>query len=193
MDVCKIDLKYYLDNGAHIPPETWFRMFNGWIPETADEVLVDVADYSHVYSGPVTVLVGHEANYSIDNSNLRPGLLYARKRPSGGTLFQSLRAAFTAAVNACVRLEGDPLAAGGLRFRADEFRLVLNDRLMAPNTGETMDALRPDLERLLRWLYSGAALTMQRDPDPKKRLTLDIRVEGEWSLAAVQKNLGTPV
>ena len=48
MNVYRIQIKFYLESGQDIAPETWFRVFNTWIPVTTDEVLVDVADYSHV-------------------------------------------------------------------------------------------------------------------------------------------------
>ena len=76
----KINVKFYLTDDAVLTPEDAFRIFNGWIPETTDEVLIDVADYTHVPQGPKTVLVGHEANYTLDDTDGRPGLRYGRKR-----------------------------------------------------------------------------------------------------------------
>jgi len=54
MDIQKFAIKYFLEKGQSVEPETWFRTFNSWIPDEKDEVWIDVADYSHVREGPVT-------------------------------------------------------------------------------------------------------------------------------------------
>ena len=189
MDTHRISLKFYLKDGRDIEPETWFRTFNTWIPTTTDEVLVDVADYSHVHKGPVTLLVGHDANYSIDNTDGELGLLYDRKQPLDGALSDQLRTIFLRALNASRRLEEDPSIGDLVSFRGDETLLVLNDRLHAPNTEETLAALTPDLKSLLVTLYAGADFRFQHNPDPKQRFTLNIRAEGDWDTAALLKNL----
>ncbi len=189
MDTHRINLKFYLKNGRDIEPETWFRTFNTWIPITTDEVLVDVADYSHVHKGPVTLLVGHDANYSIDNTDGELGLLYDRKQPLDGAPSEQLRTAFLGALKACRRLESDLSIGDRVTFRGDEVLIVLNDRLHAPNTEETLADLMPDLRDLLADLYAGADFHFQRNPDPKQRFTLSIRAEGDWDTAALLKNL----
>ena len=189
MDIHRINLKFFLKDGPQIPPETWFRVFNTWIPDTPDEVLIDTADYSHVPAGPVTLLVGHEANTSIDNTDRRLGLLYSRKQPLSGGLFERLGAAFAAALGACRRLEEDPSFEGRVRFRGDEILLQMNDRLLAPNTQETLAAIGPDLKALLDALYAGADVTLHRKPDPRERFALDIRAEGTWDISALLKNI----
>ena len=66
-----------------------------------EELLIDVADYLHVHNGPGIMLIGHEADYSLDNRAGRLGLLYNRKEQLDGTtqekLAQAARAALTAA------------------------------------------------------------------------------------------------
>ena len=55
-------------------------VFHRWIREQAmPELLIDVADYSHVPAGPGVMVIGHEANYSVDNRENRLGLLYNRR------------------------------------------------------------------------------------------------------------------
>ena len=58
-DLQRINIKFFLAADAELSPAEAFRVFNTWIPTTPDEVLIDVADYSHVPEGPVTLLVGH--------------------------------------------------------------------------------------------------------------------------------------
>lgn len=149
MDLHRINIKFYLEDSAALAPEKAASVFSNWIPQTSDEVLVDVADYSHVGNGPLTLLVGHDANYSLDNTDGRPGLFYARKQPLAGDLAARLAAAFRAALKACRRLEEEPELAGAVRFRGNEILLVANDRLQAPNNPSTLQALQPALDSLL--------------------------------------------
>src|SRR5438067_13460223 len=99
-----------IDLGDAIP------VFHRWIQDRAcPELLIDVADYRHVPDGPGVMLIGHEANYSLDNTKGRLGLLYNRKR-AGGEAQENLRQAFDAAVAACQLLELEPAFAGRLKF-----------------------------------------------------------------------------
>ena len=189
MNAYRIQIKFYLECGQDVAPDTWFRVFNTWIPETTDEVLVDVADYSHVYHGPVTLLVGHEANYSIDRTDGKAGLLYDRKQPSDGGFGDRLASAFASALKACRRLERDSLLAGSAKFRTDDVLIALNDRLLAPNSEETHAAVRADLDRVLKKLYGGADVVVKRDTDPKQRFTLKVDSGSEESVADLMRRL----
>ena len=123
-------------------------VFHRWIQEGAfEELLIDVADYRHVPAGPGVILVGHEANYSLDNRAHRLGLLYNRKAPAGGGDEENVAQALRAALNACRRLEGEPEFQGRLVFDSGEIEIVVNDRHLAPNTDETFAQLRPAIER----------------------------------------------
>lgn len=189
MDTNKINLKFYLEKGQDTDPETWFEVFNTWIPDTPDEVLIDVADYSHVHRGPVTLLVGHEANYSIDNTDGRRGLLYDRKQPLEGTAGHRIGSALSKAVAACVRLEDEPRFSGSVRFLGNEFLLVLNDRLLAPNTGETLEAIQEHLDSVLNVFYSGSAHSVDHTGDSNGRFTLLVKSEGPSAMAKLMENL----
>ena len=59
MDISRISFKIFMDKGEDVPTETWFEVFNTWIPAPEDDILIDVADYTHVKNGPQTILVGH--------------------------------------------------------------------------------------------------------------------------------------
>ena len=182
MNAYRIQIKFYLESGHDVAPDTWFRVFNTWIPETRDEVLVDVADYSHVHRGPVTLLVGHEANYSIDRTDGKTGLLYDRKQPSDGNFADRLLEAFVSTLKACHKLERDSILAGAAKFRTDEVLIALNDRLAAPNSEETHAAVQGDLIRVLGKLYDGADVAIERDANPKRRFTLKISSDNRKSV-----------
>jgi hypothetical protein len=189
MDAHKINLKFFMKAGQHTDPETWFEIFNTWIPDTPDEVLIDVADYSHVHNGPVTLLVGFEANYSIDNNKGRQGLQYDRKRPIEGSTAQQIGRALLKAIAVCRRIEEEPKLDGAVRFLGNEILVTLNDRLNAPNTSETLGAFKSHLDAVLKVLYKGSGYSVEHLADPKERFTLVVKSEGDPEMVDLMENL----
>lgn len=191
MDLQRLNAKFFIDDPGQVSPDAIFRVFNTWISQATDQVLVDVADYSHVRGGPAPLLVGHEANYSVDSSDARPGLLYARKQPQRGGLGARIRGVLAGALRACRRLEEENDLDGSIRFRGDEVMLVANDRLRAPNNDATWDALRSEVEATLQALFGGAAVELERAPDPRQRFSLHARTATNADVASLLANLGT--
>ncbi len=185
----RINVKFYLKDPESLTAEEAFRIFNSWIPTTPDEVLIDVADYSHLAEGPLTLLVGHEANYSLDNHSAELGLLYSRKQPADGDLSERLVRAFKAALTACRRLEEEPSLAGKVKFRRGDVLLVANDRLNATNDETGENTLRTALDPVLAQLFAGAEYAVERDPDPELRLNLRIRCQTDADTATLLGNL----
>ena len=153
----KIDLKV-LAAPRPVQLEHAIPVFHRWIQERSlDELMVDVADYTHVPDGPGVVLVCHDAIYSLDSGEGALGLLYSRRRethPSLGTiatLDDRLASVFRRALSACARLERERELAG-LSFPGDRFELAINDRRVgAAAAGELAQAL----DRLAAWLFAG--------------------------------------
>ena len=188
-DLQRINIKFFLTDSGTLETEEAFRIFNGWITQSADELLIDVADYSHVPSGPVILLVGHAANYGIDDGDGRRGFLYARKQPLPGSLTDRLRAILTASLRACRRLEETPELDGRVRFRGDELLLTANDRLRAPNTDETLAALDPQLSPVLETLFTGASFSYERNSDPGERFNLRVKTQASPDISQLLANL----
>lgn len=185
----KINVKYYLENGGDLLPEVWFKTFNSWISEPDDDILVDIHNYNHMATGPVMLLVGHYGNYSIDNNLGRPGFLYSRKQFLEGDFLERLGAIFLITFKACRRIEQDLNLKDQVTFRGNELQLVLNDRLLAPNTEKTFETLLPDLKNMLNIIYPGGAVNFERNPNLKERFTLDIKVEGTWDMETLLENI----
>ncbi len=138
-----------------------------------DEVMIDVADYSHVPDGPGIVLVCHGANYSLTLRGQRPGLLYQRKRPNEGDFAARLDRAVRATVRAARALQDDPELRGKLRFVETEIEVGANDRLLAPCTAETLTELRPALTTVAERLWPGGVeLDFQADARAAFRVRL---------------------
>ena len=191
MDLQRINVKLYLEDESSMSSEDAFRIFNAWIPQTTDEVLIDVADYTHLPHGPQTLLVGHEANYCLDNTDRRLGLMYARKQPVTGTVAQRLGDAIAQTLKTCLRLEQEASLRGKVRFRGNECWLLVNDRLHAANDEATLAQIRTDLDSVLDRLYAGASYEISRDKDPKQRFSIRIRAASEDGVEGLLRNLGS--
>ena len=90
-----------------------------------------------------------------------------------------------------MRLEGEAAFDGRLTFRGDRLRLVVNDRLDAPNEERSFDELRPELDGLLRELYDGTRYELTRDPEPRRRLTVAIDASTPVDARTLLTRLGT--
>ena len=144
-------------------------VFHQWIRDgVMPELLIDVADYLHVPEGPGILLIGHEANYSLDERDGRVGLLYNRKAALEGTFQSRLKQAHEAALAACERLEKDPAFGGKLKFDRSQLEVFVNDRLLAPNTEETWQALKPEIEKY----FAGAKIAHTGEPRDLFRVSL---------------------
>ena len=157
-----INLKIFISSPAAIDLADAVGVFHQWIRDSVcPEMLIDVADYRHVAAGPGVLLIGHEANYSLDNREDRLGLLYNRKAALEGGFRVRLEQAHAAAIAACDRLEQEAPFRGKLKFDRHALEVFVNDRLLAPNNDETWQALRPELEDY----FNG--YTIQRQGEPR--------------------------
>jgi hypothetical protein len=188
MDWQHLNVKFFVEEPETVDLAPYTAVFNRWIQEKAiaDELLIDVADYRHVPDGPGVVLVGHEANYSLDNAQGRLGVLYNRKAPVTGTPGQRLAQAVGAALRSAQRLAADP----GLRVSGQALQLIVNDRLLAPNTPETLAEMQPELTAFFDKLYGPGGYTLARREEPRARLTLDIRAKDPISVNGLLERLG---
>jgi hypothetical protein len=175
MESQKLCLKLFLKDPAALHGVRLLPIFQSWIQTHAieDHLAIDVADYEHVPDGPGTVLVTHEANFSMDSANGRPGLLYQRKQALPGTFAERLPIIFRHTLLAAARLEQNP---PGLKFRTDEMLFRIADRLLAPNTAETFEAVKPELEGfLLRLLGPSASFRLEPNNSPRGLLEVIIK------------------
>ena len=172
MNVQHINVKLFIENPQSVNLADYSAVFNTWIQNHAlDELLIDVADYLHVPNGPGLLLIGHEADYSLDNRAGRLGLLYNRKKQLEGTTQEKLVQAARAVLTAARLLEKE----NAMQFNTREFQVLINDRLLVPNTMETFVALEPELRTFFDKLYSGTEYEISYKTDPRERFTVEIK------------------
>ena len=190
MNVQHVNVKFYLENPETINLPDYGTVFNAWIQQRRlDELLIDVADYLHVYHGPGIMLIGHEAEYSLDNRAGRLGLLYNRKAQLEATTQDKLAQAARAALRAAQILENE----NGLTFNGSEAQVIINDRLLVPNTAETFVALAPDLRSFFDKLYHGAEFTIAHRSDSRERFTVNVKTASRFDVESLLENLSAEV
>jgi hypothetical protein len=178
MDAHKIGVKLFLD-GA-IDARAVVPVMHGWIQgRKLDELMIDVVDYAHVHQGPGIALICDAANYVLDEAGGRQGLSYQRKREGAGGFEERLSQGVARALAAARLLEGE----AAVKVRGDELVVRIHDRLRAPNTAETFQAVRPAVEALAQKLWPEGA-TIVHLADLKE--LFGVRVTAEGSDATVE-------
>jgi hypothetical protein len=186
MNVQHINVKFFLENPETLKLADYGAVFNSWIQQQRlEELLIDVADYLHVHHGPGIMLIGHEADYSLDHRAGRLGLLYNRKAQLEGTTQEKLGQAVRAALTAAQILEKE----NGLKFLGSEVQVIVNDRLLVPNTSETFTSLESDLHLFFDKLYAGAKYALTPNADRRERFTVNVKADSRFNVDALLKNL----
>lgn len=165
----KIAVKIFVEQGSDLDFSLFVPVFHSWIQQqsVAGHLLVDVASYAHVQDGPGILLISHEANIGIDEQGGRRGLLYFRKTPLAGSFEERVSRVLADAWSLARKLEAEPSLAGKLRFNTGELSIRIHDRLRAPNTAETYEALQALLEQAAG-SGLGAKVQLERVDDPAK-------------------------
>src|ERR1041385_7979560 len=186
MNIQHVNVKFYLENPETVNLADYASVFNTWIQtQRLEELLIDVADYLHVHNGPGIMLIGHEADYSLDNRAGRLGLLYNRKEQLDCTNQEKLVQAARAALVAAQILEKE----NGLKFNGSELQIIVNDRLLVPNNEETFAALESDIKSFFDQLYDGAEYSISHNRDPRQRFSVDVKTESKFDVETLLKSL----
>jgi len=193
MNLQHVNVKLLVENGANgadIDLQPLIPIFNNWIKDHVfEELLLDVADYRHIPDGPGVMIIGHQADYSVDNTDNRLGVRYNRKTPLDGTNDQRLRQAARAALLACQRLESEPALQGRLRFNGRDVELFFNDRLLVPNTDATREAIRPELKTFFDRLFRRVDYSISHAADPRRLFGVTVRAAQPVPVTTLLANL----
>jgi hypothetical protein len=167
MKATRVDIKLFADKGSHVEGEQVLKAFHGFIQQTKikDELILDVTSYEHVKEGPGIMLIGHEGMYGLDEAKGRLGLLYSQRRANVDSFEAALSYTLQHALTACSLIEQDATIGGKLRFGGDEILIRINDRLNAPVSPETWQAVEPAVRKVLgRVLGEDVSFTVHDDP-----------------------------
>ena len=190
MDLHKFGIKFFAQDAQRIDILKLIPIYHRWIQQGAlEDLLIDVADYSHVPSGPGIMLIANEGNYALDESGHERGVVYYSKHKLTGDLPERLAQVAHKALKAAELMSGDAELEGALKVPGNRLQLFANDRLVAPNTDAVYAELEPAFKAFLDRLYAGAPYTLARETDPKERLSVRVRAEGEVALRTLLERL----
>ncbi len=185
-----INVKLLLRDSQDLDLDPVISVFHSWIQgQVCDELLLDVADYRHVQGGPGVVLIGHEADYSVDNTDNQLGVRYNRKATLGGGNQDRLAQAALAALKGCQRLQEDRRLNGKLRFSGQNIEIFVNDRLLAPNNDATREALNAEFQAFSEGLLGGTEYSFSFGDDPRRLLGVSLRTAQSVSVEDLLQNL----
>ena len=156
-------LAIFAEPVAAVSAKAIIPVFHKWIREQSiDELLIDVADYTHLPTGPNALLVGHEANLAIEVSANCVGLCYIRKRNTPEHLVQNLTSGAATLLQAAQMLESDSEAVvdGNFTFKTNRLVFSPNDRLLAPNTPAIAKSLEETLQIFGEQLHGTKAVSI---------------------------------
>ena len=192
LELQHINVKLLLIPASQLDLDQVVNVFHTWIQDqVCEELLLDVADYRHVHHGPGIVLIGHEADYSLDNTDGRLGVRYNRKTPIAGDNHSRLAQAVRSAVSAALRLRQDSKLEQALHFN-DEIEIVINDRLLAPNTPETRKLVEPELRSFAELLFNETPHSLKFEEDQRKLLAATISADRPVELSTLLAKLQKP-
>ena len=182
MEFQHVNVKLFVKKAEEVDLGALIPVFHEWIRnQSRGELLLDIADYRHVHSGPGIVLIGHEGNYSLDNSGGRLGVRYNRKALLEGSNQDRLAQATQAALAACLRLKAEPSLGRGIPFNGREMEVFINDRLLAPNCAQTRKAAFSEFETFFSHLFGSCEFDLTYPTDP--RILFGVRATTFQSLA----------
>ncbi|MBI1277852.1 MAG: hypothetical protein GC179_06970 [Anaerolineaceae bacterium] len=187
----RTQVKFFLDTTNPIDGALFTGVFQRWIRDnTLDELLIDVADYRHVFQGPGTVLIGHYSDYTLDNRDGRLGLLYTRKRQTSEDVAAQLRTSLQRNLQAAELLEGEAAFQPALKFNLNEIEVRFVDRLNFQNNSATFDSIKDDVSAVLSAFYGDHTLQVEQvQGDPRDLFALKVWTEGAVSLADLKEQV----
>lgn len=186
LELQHVNVKLLVKDPEKVDLQAAVPVFHKWIQEQIfDELLLDVADYSHVPDGAGVVLIGHEADYALDNTDGRLGVRYNRKAPLAGSNRDRLDQAARSALRAFERLSQDLK----LNFHGRDIEIVINDRLLGPNNQETRSAAEPEFEEFFGRLFAGSNFELSYPSEPRRLFGVIAKAEQEFSLNSLLATL----
>lgn len=190
MDLHKFGIKFFAASADGIDILKLIPIYHRWIQHSAlEDLLIDVADYSHVPAGPGIMLIAHEGNYALDETGHERGIMYYSKHALTGELPERFAQVARKTLKAAKLMTGDAELNGELKVPGNDLQFFANDRLVAPNTDAAYAELEPALKRFLDRLYAGAPYTLVRESDPKERLSVRVRTAGPVDLETLLARL----
>ncbi len=189
----RLSAKFFLTpgdvTGVVTQPTDVVPVFHNWIGrQLVEEVLIDVADYSHVHQGPAVMLVALEADYVFDLAGGLPGIRYIRKRSIPDSLPSALAQSVAAVAQAAHLLQESTLI-DGVAFDVSHVEIEILDKLNYPYRDERYTQFEEALQRVGAEAYAGEVAIMRTIADPRRPVKLELRGNAATTLDQIVSRL----
>jgi hypothetical protein len=177
--------KIPVEGSLSIDPAKVVDVMHSWVAKQSipGVLLVDVAELLHVPNGPGVIAVGHEADFALDHTGGKWGVLYRRKTVLPGSNTDRIADALESVAQTAVRLQE---VFPALKLSGTEVELIINDRGIAPNTAATYAAAIPEIEAGLRTVLGQGDFQFTRhDREPRERFGVTVKSSKPFNLAAL--------
>ena len=191
MELQHVNVKLPLADPEGLDLEPLIPIFHSWIQDKIfEERLLDIADYRHVHNGPGVVLIGHEGDYAVDNTDGHLGVRYNRKAALEGSNRDRLKQAARAALNGMPTFGSGRLASeGNFALTVRMWKCSLTTACWPRIARQTREAARPDFQAFSEELFRGADYSSVYGSDPRRLFSVSLRASRAFSLADLLTNL----
>ena len=175
MDLQKFGVKLFINANESYNSKEFIPVFHNWIQDKIidDHLLIDVADYSHIPDGPGVMLISHEGNFSLDQENQQPGIMYMRKTEIAGSFKERFNTVLSTVIKAA-NLVSDININKQVDFKPNLFRFITNDRLYAENTANNQDLYKEKIQNVLDGKYPDHQFEFGDVSDENERLAFTV-------------------
>lgn len=191
LDSPEVSVKLFVADPSGVRMKELIPVFHRWIKEDLleGELQIDVATYEHVPKGPGIVIICDKAHYYFEERAGRLGLRFRARREARGAGAEAVTVALRQALQAAKLLEEDPVLEGRYRFRTDELELGIVDRLAAPSSKATLDAIREDVGEAVASLFESKGLRMELVSGPREPFLVSVKTGASPSVSELLDRL----
>ena len=183
MDLQKFGVKLFFNTNRSFDSKDFIPVFHNWIQDKIvdNHLLIDVADYSHIPDGPGVMLVAHEGNFSLDQENQQPGIMYMRKTEIAGSFTERFNTVLSTVIKVANRLNDNNISKQ-VDFTPNSFRFIANDRLYAENTADNQSFYKREIQKALDEKYSDSQFDFGDVSDKNERLAFTVNFSNDLDI-----------
>jgi len=185
----RLDIKLPITNPEDSDHGAYTRIFTRWLSD--EERWMDIADYAHVPSGPVVMIVGADAQFSIDAAKGELGVLYSHRGTLEGSASERIASALRIALQLVADLESEDDCP--IRVRTDRADVSVNDRSEYPNQADTAAAFTADVTAAAESVFGAAPTSVEHTGGPDQRLGVRVTLASNVPAAQLLSDAGVTV
>ena len=180
MNLQKFGVKLFFNTNGSYSSKDFVPIFHNWIQDKAidDHLLIDVTDYSHIPDGPGVMLIAHEGNFSLDQENQQPGIMYMRKTEIAGSFTERFNTVLLTLIKVANRLSDNDVGKQ-VDFTPNALRFIANDRLYAENTADNQHLYKQKIQKALDEKYPEGQFEFGDVSDKNERLAFTVNFSND--------------